>query len=55
MMHMQYRVKLSDHDFVVAKSHKLIPSVIAAMKVKENCVGEQVRFILQAKNLAHIH
>ncbi|CAB3979549.1 Hypothetical predicted protein [Paramuricea clavata] len=41
MMHMQYRVQLSDHDFVVAKSHKLIPSVIAAMKVKENCIGEQ--------------
>ena len=39
---MQYHVQLSDHDFVVAKSHKLIPSVIAAMKVKENCIGEQV-------------
>ncbi|EFX78718.1 hypothetical protein DAPPUDRAFT_245911 [Daphnia pulex] len=26
LMHMQYRVKLPDHDWVVATGHKLIPS-----------------------------
>ena len=30
-MNMEYRVKLTDHDFVVATSHKLIPSVFAGL------------------------
>ena len=42
MMHVEYRVQLSDHDFVLAKSHKLVPSVIAAVEVKQNCIGQQV-------------
>ena len=29
LMHLEYKVQLPDHDFVVAKRHKLIPSVIA--------------------------
>ena len=37
LMHMEYRVTLPDHDFVVAKSHKLIPSVIAAVEIKKEC------------------
>ena len=32
-MHMEYQVKLPDHDFVLAAKHKLIPSVIGDMKV----------------------
>ena len=41
-MHVEYRVQLSDHDFVLAKSHKLVPSVIAAVEVTQNCIGQQV-------------
>jgi hypothetical protein len=29
MMHVEYKVKLPDHDFVVASKHKLVPSVYA--------------------------
>lgn len=29
LMHMQYRIRLPDHDWVVAERHKLIPSVYA--------------------------
>ena len=34
VMNMEYRVKLPDHDFVVASGHKLTPSVIAALEIK---------------------
>ena len=37
LMHMEYRITLPDHDFVVAKSHKLIPSVITAVEIKKEC------------------
>ena len=40
IMHMEYRVKLSDHDFVLAPKHKLVPSVIASVRLKENSIGE---------------
>ena len=33
LMHMEYQVTLSDHDFAVAPKHKLIPSVIGDMKL----------------------
>ena len=33
LMHIEYQVKLPDHDFVLAAKHKLIPSVIGDMKV----------------------
>ena len=38
LMHADYKVKLPDHDFVVAKPHKLIPSVIPACNIKENAL-----------------
>lgn len=31
LMHLDYRVRLPDHDFTVAKGHKLIPSVYAGI------------------------
>jgi hypothetical protein len=34
LMHLEYRVQLPDHDWVVAERHKLIPSVYAACIVK---------------------
>ena len=33
---MEYKVILPDHDDVVASQHKLIPSVIGDMQVREN-------------------
>lgn len=36
--HLQYRVSLPDHDWVVAERHKLIPSVYAACVVVESKV-----------------
>lgn len=39
LMHVQFRVKLPDHDWVVAEKHKLIPSVYAGIIVKDNCLG----------------
>ena len=33
VMHVEYKVKLVDHNFVFAKQHKLIPSVIGNMQV----------------------
>ena len=34
VMHTEYKVKLPDHGFVIAKQHKLVPSVIGDMQVK---------------------
>ena len=35
-MRMEYKVIISDNDYVVASQHKLIPSVIGDMQVREN-------------------
>ncbi|GBP00285.1 hypothetical protein EVAR_885_1 [Eumeta japonica] len=40
LMHLDYRVKLPDHDFVVAEKHKLIPSVYAGIVVKKDGEGK---------------
>ncbi|XP_062550683.1 uncharacterized protein LOC134215536 [Armigeres subalbatus] len=39
-MHMEYRVRLPDHDWVVAEKHKLIPSVYAGLDIKNNGFGD---------------
>ena len=36
MMHLEYKVRLPDHDFVIGTRHKLIPSVYAECEVKED-------------------
>ncbi|CAG9782182.1 unnamed protein product [Diatraea saccharalis] len=38
-MHVEYKVSLPDHDFVIASGHKLIPSVYAFCEVKPNKIG----------------
>jgi len=43
VMNMEYRVKLPDHDFVVAAGHKLIPSVIAGLEITEGKLNGNVR------------
>ena len=45
VMHMEYKVSLPDHDFVVAAGHKLVPSVIGDMIVKKKCFsGDAVTY-----------
>lgn len=39
MMHLEYRVRLPDHDWVIAPKHKLTPSVYSAMVIKEHGLG----------------
>ena len=39
LMHMEYRVLLPDHDWVVAEKHKLIPSVYAGIIITEAGFG----------------
>ena len=34
LMHLEYKVQLPDHDYVIAKQHKLVPSVIGDMQIK---------------------
>jgi hypothetical protein len=40
MMHLKYRVRLPDHDWVVAERHKFIPSVYAAVTIPHGCLGD---------------
>ncbi|KAG5889651.1 hypothetical protein JTB14_028929 [Gonioctena quinquepunctata] len=39
-MHMEYRIKLPDHDWVIAERHKLIPSVYAGIKITSSMLGQ---------------
>jgi hypothetical protein len=41
LMHMQYRVALPDHDWIVGEKHKLIPSVYAGLAIKDNGYGSK--------------
>ncbi|KAL9693760.1 hypothetical protein quinque_013045 [Culex quinquefasciatus] len=41
LMHMEYRVRLPDHDWVVADRHKLIPSVYAGVAIKKDGFGDK--------------
>ena len=34
LMHVEYRVSLLDHDWIVAAKHKLIPSIYAGIKIQ---------------------
>lgn len=40
LMHVEYRVSLPDHDWVIASKHKLTPSVYAGIEIKENGMGK---------------
>lgn len=41
IMHVDYRVTLPDHDWVVANKHKLIPSVYAGISIQPNKCGDR--------------
>ena len=38
-MHVEYRVSLLDHDWIVAAKHKLIPSLYAGIKIQNGRIG----------------
>ena len=40
LRHVEYRVTLPDHDWVVAARHKLIPSVYAGIEIKKDGLGK---------------
>lgn len=39
LMHLDYVVRLPDHDWVISEGHKLIPSVYAACVIKDGSVS----------------
>lgn len=39
LMHLEYKVQLPDHDWVIGEGHKLIPSVYAACVIKDSAVS----------------
>jgi hypothetical protein len=41
LMHVEYRVSLPDHDWVVAAGHKLIPSVYAGIQIQSDGLGNR--------------
>ena len=41
LMHIEYRVSLADHDWVLAAGHKLIPSVYAGIQIQSNGLGNR--------------
>lgn len=41
LMHLNYKVRLDDHDFAVGQRHQLTPSVYAGIIIKENCMGRK--------------
>lgn len=40
VMHLEYKVTLPDHDWVISERHKLIPSVYAGIIIKPNSLGQ---------------
>lgn len=40
VMHLDYPVKLPDHDWIVAEKHKLIPSVNTLIDIKSEMIGD---------------
>lgn len=45
LMHLEYEIRLPDHDWVIAESHKLIPSVYAACEIKDSVTYSGPTFI----------
>lgn len=41
LMHMEYKVRLPDHDFPIGTGHKLTPTVYAGITIKSNCMGDR--------------
>ncbi|KAK3928621.1 Mitogen-activated protein kinase kinase kinase [Frankliniella fusca] len=43
LMHVEYRIRLPDHDFVIGSRHKLTPSVYALYKIAADKFGQRER------------
>lgn len=41
LMRVDYKIKLPDHDWVIAERHKLIPSVYGFIEIQPNCFGDK--------------
>ena len=41
LMHVEYRISLPDHDWVVADQHKIIPSVYAGIRIMPDGLGNK--------------
>ena len=41
LMHLEYKVRLPDHDWMVGPHHKLTPSVYTGIVIKNNCMGQK--------------
>ena len=39
LMHVEYRVKLADHQYAIGSKQKLVPFVIAGLNIKPNMLG----------------
>ena len=46
LMHVQYRISLPDHDWVVADQHELIPSIYAGIRIMSDGLGNRGCIIL---------
>lgn len=55
-MHVQYRIQLPDHDWVIAAKHKLIPSVYAACVFgSDGCVSYNGPTYIAVRSGKHDH
>lgn len=52
LMHVDDKIKFPDHDFPVASSHKLIPSVYGALTIDEDMIGDKNAVTNNGKNIA---
>ena len=43
-MNMEYKIRLPDHDFVIAAGHNLTPSVIAGLVINEGKIENAVGY-----------
>lgn len=41
LMHVDYKIRLSDHDFLKGSRHNLVPSVYAGIVIKKECMGQK--------------
>ena len=55
LMHIEARVKLPDHDYVVAERHKLIPSVYTAITITPNGLGNPAAVTYSGLTYVAIH
>lgn len=55
LMHVEYKVSLPDHDFVIATQHKLISSVYAICHMKPNEMGRPEAVMCSGPTYIAIH